>query len=358
MPKLALLIIVLAASPIWANDSAASVANGGIVQTREVRIAMQKERLTISQTKVTVEYEFLNDTDQDVSTEVAFPIPRYYPCDMVSAGGPTPFDDFKLWVEDKLVAYKTEAKALLNGKDVSALASKFRLDIPSGGHCKDVDDPKSHTSSAHVPDLEKLSASDKHKAIEYGLVSEPDDSYPGQVALWEVDKQYHWRQTFPAHSTVHIRHEYEPAVGFSGVSRKTLEPLLFTHPLKTDIGQQQKDPLDRYPSGKDVENEIRGTCVDRNLYEALGKHMKSDRQDGDWMGFTWVDYILTTANTWKTPIHDFQMIVERPPADSNGGYLLSFCWDGPVQKIDANRFSVQQKDFVPTKEMHVGFFRY
>jgi len=360
MPKLnlALLIIVLAALPAWANDSAASVATGGIVQKREVRIAMQKERLTISQTKVTVEYEFLNDTDQDVTTEVAFPIPRYDPCDMTSAGGPTPFDDFKLWVEGELVAYKTEAKAILNGKDVSALASKYHLDIPSGGHCIDVVDPKSHTDSAHVPDIEKLSAIDQHKLIENGLVSKPNDIYAGQLALWQVDKQYHWQQTFPAHRTIHIRHEYKPAVGFSGVSRKELEPLLFKQSLKADIGQRQTDSLDRYPSSEDVKNEIRGTCVDKNLYEALGRHIEPNKENGDWIEFMWVDYILTTANTWKTPIHDFQMIVERPPVDSIGKYLVTFCWDGPIQKIDTNRFSVQQKDFVPTKEMHVGFFRY
>lgn len=358
MCKAALLIIILASSPAWANDSAASVATGGLVQKREVRIAMQKELLTISETKITVEYEFLNDTDQDVTTEVAFPIPRYDPCDMTSAGGPTPFDDFKLWVEGELVAYKTEAKALLKGKDVSALASKYHLDIPSGGHCREVDEPKSHLSSAHVFDVEKLSVSDQHKLIEYGLISKLNEIYEGQLALWQVDKQYHWKQTFPAHRIIHIRHEYKPAVGFSGVSRKEIEPLIFKQPLKGDIGQKQTDSLDRYPSTEDVKNEIRGICVDRKLYEALGKPSKADKEDGDWVGFTWVDYILTTANTWKTPIRDFQMIIERPPTDGTRRNLVSFCWDGPVKKVDANHFLVQQKDFVPTKEMHVGFFRY
>jgi hypothetical protein len=36
---------------------------------------MEKERLTIGESKVTVEYEFLNDTDKNITTEVAFPIP-------------------------------------------------------------------------------------------------------------------------------------------------------------------------------------------------------------------------------------------------------------------------------------------
>lgn len=60
------------ASPTLANDSAASVGVGGIQLTREARISMEKERLTIGRDKVTVEYEFLNQTSQDITTEVAF----------------------------------------------------------------------------------------------------------------------------------------------------------------------------------------------------------------------------------------------------------------------------------------------
>jgi hypothetical protein len=52
MGKLAFVILLLAAVPAWANDSAASVASGGIVLRREARITMQKERLTNGKDKV------------------------------------------------------------------------------------------------------------------------------------------------------------------------------------------------------------------------------------------------------------------------------------------------------------------
>jgi hypothetical protein len=61
----------------FADDSAASIAAGGLVARRETRIVMAKEVLEISPTKVIVEYDFRNDTDEDVTTEVAFPIPPY-----------------------------------------------------------------------------------------------------------------------------------------------------------------------------------------------------------------------------------------------------------------------------------------
>jgi hypothetical protein len=72
--------LVLIGCPVavaLANDSAASTAAGGIQLRREANISMEKERLTISQDKVKVEYEFLNQTDNDITTEVAFPIPPY-----------------------------------------------------------------------------------------------------------------------------------------------------------------------------------------------------------------------------------------------------------------------------------------
>ena len=73
------LAILLALIPGTAspNDAAASTAAGGIQLRREARISMEKERLFISEKKITVEYEFLNETDQDITTEVAFPVPPY-----------------------------------------------------------------------------------------------------------------------------------------------------------------------------------------------------------------------------------------------------------------------------------------
>ena len=45
---------------------------------RETRIVMAREVLQISAKKVVVDYDFRNDTNQDVTSEVAFPIPPIY----------------------------------------------------------------------------------------------------------------------------------------------------------------------------------------------------------------------------------------------------------------------------------------
>jgi hypothetical protein len=66
----------------------------------------------------------------------------------------------------------------------------------------------------------------------------------------------------------------------------------------------------------------------------------------------WVKYILTTANTWKTPIRDFELEVEYPE-----GELVSLCWDGKLQRTGPRTFKSALKDFVPKKELKVYFFK-
>jgi hypothetical protein len=62
---------------------------------------------------------------------------------------------------------------------------------------------------------------------------------------------------------------------------------------------------------------------------------------------------LTTANSWKGPIKDFRLVVEKEsPVD-----FVSFCWDGAVRKVDALRFEATAVDFVPKRELRVVFFR-
>jgi hypothetical protein len=72
------LILAIAVPHAFADDAAASIGAGGlVVLKREDRITMAREVLTINPNKVKVDYEFRNDTDEDVTTVVAFPIPSY-----------------------------------------------------------------------------------------------------------------------------------------------------------------------------------------------------------------------------------------------------------------------------------------
>ena len=65
----------------------------------------------------------------------------------------------------------------------------------------------------------------------------------------------------------------------------------------------------------------------------------------------WVNYVLTTANTWKTPIGDFELVLERPE-----GRAVSLCWDGKVERVSKTSFSAKAKNFVPARDLTVYFF--
>ena len=205
----------LAAPSTLADDSAASIAAGGLVARRESRIVMAKEILQISPDKIVVDYDFRNDTDQDVTAEVAFPVPPY------SYGPESPditdasFSDFKLLVDGKTVAYQTEAKATLNGKDVTSILTADKIDIASFGHIRQ---PDPASGQMQTPDVSRLPQAEQQRLATLGLFDAEDG-----WGLWTVKLQYHWTQTFPAHSTVHIQHQYTPVEGSELMLSGTLE---------------------------------------------------------------------------------------------------------------------------------------
>jgi hypothetical protein len=333
--------------PGLADDSAASIAAGGLVPRRETRIVMAKEVLRISLKKVIVDYDFRNDTDQDVKTEVAFPIPPY------SSGfveGPLPeaqsFQSFKLWVNGKPVQYESEATATLNGKDVTAVLNAYRIDIPTFGHFADTVDSK-HNEVIECPDFSRLPKSARDRLVKAGLFELADDPW----GKWTVHLQQHWTQTFPAHSTVHIRHEYAPVVGAADyVSVEALK-------LSLAPESAQKNTRRWSDSGADL---VTGFCPTAELLRGMIRtvsEIKGRAMDGTFPA-QWVDFILTSANTWQRPIEDFTLIVERPRSEQGWHVLVSFCSprSGKVDKLDADHFQVHLTDFVPTSELHIGFF--
>lgn len=313
-------LVLLFCIPVGADDTAVSVAAGGIQLRKEARISMEKERLFISEDKVIVDFDFLNETDKDITTDVAFPVPPYTFSFETPPG--SDFASFKCWVDGKQISYDTEAHAILNGTDYSDLLRSMGVDPATFG---EYDWKKGPPDGS--PQISRLSPSARARIIQLGLIDK--DELPN----WIVRKMYYWRQTFPAHKLVHIRHEYTPVIGHEPVQLRNFH------------------------------REFPHACIDPNTEAALRADVPFiDKQQGpyvyhgDWFGATWVNYILTTANTWKTPISDFELIVEKPQPINHHNWHTSFCWEGPVQRLDSRRFVARKSNFIPTKELAVYFF--
>jgi hypothetical protein len=315
------LAVALVLEPvIHGNDGAASTAAGGIQLKREARISMEKERLAIGEKKITVEYEFLNETDGDITTEVAFPIPPYEAhlcCDPAR-----PIDNLRIWVEGREITYQSEAKAMLRGVDYAPRLRQIGVDVVSLGH---FDEPSADNPN-FSRDFGRLS---KQQQVELKRTGLFDEYFP----QWTVELTHHWQQTFPAHKILHVRHEYTPVIG----EMVTVLTDLTGTPPETRHGAN-----------------FAQWCIDAPLRKNLAASMQ---RNGGSSVAKWVDYILTTANTWKKPIKQFELVVERPKPDASAKYYyVSFCWDGEVLQPDPDHFVARKTNFVPTRELSVGFF--
>jgi Domain of unknown function (DUF4424) len=328
----------------FADDSAASIAAGGLVSRRETRIVMAKEILRISPDKVVVDYDFRNDTAENVITEVAFPVPSYAYGPENPAISDASFSDFQLLVNGKTVAFQTEAKATFNGKDVTAILTADKIDIPTFGH---LHEPSGAESDYRTPDIDRLPKPEQKRLAQLGLFDAEDG-----WGAWTVQLQYHWNQTFPAHSTTHIRHQYTPVEGSEIMLPDTLRNV-FEHKQPTGDAETAKYAL------QDMQL-LEGLCPDQQLLSGMIRQIQASSPGyGQYAHPHWVDFILTSANTWKQPIEDFTLIVDRGKPEEQGTQaFVSFCspQNAPVQKLDANTFQVHLTNFIPQSELRIGFF--
>lgn len=318
--RLLLMIMLLTlAVPALANDSAVEIAVGGIQARKEERVLMEKERLFISRDVVEVEYEFRNLTDQPVTTEIAFPIPPYT-FEAYSSMNDQ-FAAFQAWVDGREIEVKKDIRAFVGQREITALLQQTGITIESHGWFDPFEPNSARKGKVYeVLSLPKVTVQTLKNAGTFD--SARDEYWPA----WEVRKNYHWTQTFPPHALVKIKHRYEPSFGYT----------------YTNIGQ--------------VPDVFSGACMSgemlKEFQRRISKRKQADPESHDLLGADWVSYILTTANTWKTPIHDFELIVEKKP-----GTELSFCWDGPVERVGDNRYRAHKTDFVPKEELKVYFFK-
>jgi hypothetical protein len=306
-----------------ANDSAASIGAGGLVLRDEKRISMRKERLTISPSKIVVEYEFVNESPTDITTEVAFPVPEYqYAFDALE--GPFDLGGFRAWVDGAEVKVAKEVRALADGKDHAPALRQLGIDVERHGNYQ----PDDFEAPGRPNQIRALPPASVDRLVALGLLEpeKPERGWP----RWTVAITWHWTQTFPAGRPLRVRHEYQPAVGYRGFSVSGL----------ARFGAEFPD-----------------ACADDAALGAAARKVAAakpprERPDQRWFRVEWVSYILTTAKSWKTPIREFQLIVERP-ADA----IVTFCWDGPVERVGKTRFRATASDFVPTRELAVYFLR-
>ncbi|WP_028101410.1 DUF4424 family protein [Pseudoduganella violaceinigra] len=293
-------------STALANDGVAAVGIGGIVFGKTDAIAMKKEVLTISHDLVSVDYEFLNESANDVEETIVFPLPPYTAAKQMSEAYYGQPDGFSIRVDGKPVAFQSRLVARSpKGKDVTAQLRKLGL---------------SNKEIAYTPSFArksgKVAAFTEQQArqmIELGLLDK--DSWDPS---WEVEVNYVWTQKFPPNRIVRVHHDYQPFVAAG--------------PGESAMNEEFEKKY----------------CADQAYVDAYWRIV--ERKEG---GFDVanVAYILTTGNTWKRGIEDFTLnIVKRKPDE-----LVSLCFPGKAQKVDALTYRFHLSNFHPSKDLDVAF---
>lgn len=346
-----------------ANDSAASVAAGGIQFHKTPGIVMEKEDLFISPERVKVSYVFKNVTDKDITVEVFFPIPpltevepsltwdkevlaemadqekRNHPDRAVpQPSQPAPFEDFSVSVDGQKITYKTEVRALQNGKDITDIFVKNNL-------------PLSFVlATCNYPmesEKDNKTCGDRMKRYQsLGLLAPDGPLYqldPAKAALWQKQINYHWTQTFPKGKETKIEHAYRPAQGsffFETTYRGHLFPEVLAEQLVSRGEQLEKACLDRSIGAKEA------------FIPWLIRGFQTAPATGRNINFYTVDYILKTGANWDGPIRDFTLTIEYP---KDGNVASCFPFQAPLKDIGNNQLQFHQKDFKPEQDLKILF---
>ena len=194
--------LVLATSAL-ANDTTASSGAGGLVLQRTDAVDMVSEDLFVSADRIRIRYVFRNRTPRDVDTIVAFPMPdrdlgEEYGGDV---GYPS---DFKTRVAGRPITARLERKAVIKGKDYTALLGQLK--VPNA--------PDSINDATKA--MDQLAPAQKARLVKLGLAGDEEYGNTGQgmkhhlMPLWTVKDSMWWRQRFPAGRDLAIEHELRP----------------------------------------------------------------------------------------------------------------------------------------------------
>jgi hypothetical protein len=322
---LAALLLAATLSPVArANDSMARVGTGGIELLKNADVRMASEVLEISQERIRVTYQFVNEGRADIRSTVAFPMPDYgwNPGMSMLSQNDYPLRPFKVLVDGQPVPTRFEHKAVLKGRDVTAALRRAGLSDLTIFETFGCDREVCEYPEAVQRKLEAMGA------VEYG------------APQWRVTETVYWEQRFPKGRPLRVEHEYKPLTGF-----------VYHYPYQQNRWVESSGRLPR-PADRDGEDAV---CLDEGARAALDRRMQREVDAGAKMVqvvLRDVEYILGTGRNWKGPIGDFTLRIEKAKPEE----IVSLCFPGQARRIDARTLEFRAKDLVPQDRLVIHFY--
>ena len=292
-----------------ANDGVAALSAGGIIMGKTNAVAMKKEVLNVSYDKISVAYEFLNESLSDVEEMIFFPLPEYtadYHGSKEYAGQPS---HFVVDVNGESVNYKTIVTAKMDGHDVSKELKQSGLSEEQIAYFP--------SSTLFGEKVKPLTVKQRKYFMERGFLAQigGDDAW---VPAWSVAIQYVWMQKFPVGKIVKVHHQYRPFVSYG--------------PSEFTLGESFSENY----------------CGDKNFLKSW--HRLAAERNNQVEANT-VSYILKTGNTWKNGIEDFTLNLIK----NNSVELISLCFPGEFKKINSTTLQIHLTNFKPKQDLLVYF---
>ncbi|MBL9010999.1 MAG: DUF4424 domain-containing protein [Alphaproteobacteria bacterium] len=333
----AALAAVLAA-PAFANDGFGGLTATGLQFQDTADVQMLSEDLFLGLDQIRVSYVFRHTGEEDVTGEVIFPLPPINLSGLMESDFAIPREDldkenfvgFTATVDGKKVPVKTDRIAVIEepwdeNRQLSASYDSPGADITATLEENGI--PLSLDFDKVVAALKALPPRTKKEFEAAGLAFFDDsgEAYPS----WSIIERYHWTQTFRAGKDVKIAHSYRSAPP-GGI-------FVWREPSKEE-GDYIQTLVDKY-------------CIDKGTQSAIKKALIKSDGDGEawWNGMAYyLDYVLTTANTWNGPIGTFKLTIDKGDPKN----VLSLCIDG-IKKTGPTTFVVEKKNFTPKSDLNL-----
>lgn len=316
-------LLALAGPAARANDTTAVLGSGGLVFTRSDMISMESEDLYISPTSVKVDYVYRNTGKSDISTIVAFPMPKI--------GGPVEsmadipnmesdnFMDFSVIQDGREIEPNLQQRVLVQGLDFTDEVIRQGISLQ----------PVATRTVEAIARLAPAVQKDwEDKGLIVNMAYSEDGSAPAEYyPVWQLETVYWWQTSFPAGREVRVQHSYRPSVG--GTTAMTFI--------------QDGKPNDFFA---DYEKRY---CLDADFMKLAARLEKQQNYDtGKYYFEKWLSYILMTGGNWYGPIGKFHLTVDKGDAAN----FVSFCGTG-VTKTGPTTFEMTASDFIPAQDLDI-----
>lgn len=316
------LAVLPLASPALANDTMAELRTGGLAYVMTSDVAMVEEDLFLSMDEVRVDYVFQNNSDKDVESIIAFPMPDIAAQPNVNIAIP----DFEA---DNFLGFSVIQDGKAIKPELQQRVSALSVDYTELLKSRNV--PLLPYSEKTLEALKTLSPDVLKDWEAKGLVF-PDTYDAGQgmqtvyTPMWTMQSVYWWKTKFPVKKPVRVSHRYKPSVGGTVA-------ISFLSEDKTN---------ETYASYKDR------YCIDDAFLKTAVKLEKASQTGGPYYTESWLSYVLKTGANWGGTIGKFKLTIDKGKPEN----YLSLCANG-IKKTGPTTFVMEKTDFWPEKDLDI-----